>query len=302
VKSLEQDYLKQMGEWLKDLRLSKKITLRQMEEDTKIRIRYLEAIENGDYDILPGRIYALGFLRTYSRYVGANEEDMVECFKKNYPWQEDGEAPVIASDESAPKGVLGKIRAKAKTAVPEEEVRNPRVVSSQAKTPPPPQPLETRQKSFRHSFIWVFLIAVIIVACVFLYYVGKRNMTSPEPENTNPSITENPLDQEDPGIQPTPAEEEPAASEEEFLVKVNVIGGACWISVSIDGGKSTSETLPDGAERTFTGEESISIRYGNPAAVQVTFYGETTYPLANESKPITVNYEKKITTDTNTIH
>ena len=47
----------------------------------RIRLPYLEAIECGDFDRLPGATYAVGFLRTYADYLGLDGEDMVERFK-----------------------------------------------------------------------------------------------------------------------------------------------------------------------------------------------------------------------------
>jgi cytoskeletal protein RodZ len=55
--------------------------LRSVAEVLRIRPVYLEAIESGDFDQLPGTTYAIGFLRTYAEYLGLNGEDMVERFK-----------------------------------------------------------------------------------------------------------------------------------------------------------------------------------------------------------------------------
>jgi cytoskeletal protein RodZ len=55
--------------------------VRSVAEILRIRPAYLEAIESGDFDQLPGTTYAVGFLRTYAEYLGLNGEDMVERFK-----------------------------------------------------------------------------------------------------------------------------------------------------------------------------------------------------------------------------
>ena len=47
----------------------------------RIRLPYLEAIENGDYDFLPGTTYAVGFIRAYSDHLGLDSEEVVRRFK-----------------------------------------------------------------------------------------------------------------------------------------------------------------------------------------------------------------------------
>lgn len=85
-----------IGEALKQARESKGITLTQAEEDTKIRKRYLQALEDGDYDIIPGMVYAKGFLRNYANYLGLNQDEvMIEYKLLNVPVREDGPRPDI---------------------------------------------------------------------------------------------------------------------------------------------------------------------------------------------------------------
>ncbi len=55
--------------------------IRGVADVLRIRPAYLEAIETGDFDSLPGTTYAVGFLRTYAEYLGLDAEDMVERFK-----------------------------------------------------------------------------------------------------------------------------------------------------------------------------------------------------------------------------
>src|SRR3990170_5512490 len=55
--------------------------LRAVSEALRIRQAYLEAIESGAFDHLPGPTYAVGFLRTYAEYLGLDGEEMVERFK-----------------------------------------------------------------------------------------------------------------------------------------------------------------------------------------------------------------------------
>ncbi len=65
--------MESIGEALRNARLEKGFTFEQIENDTKIQRRYLEAMENEQWEILPGQVYLKSFFRIYSRYVGISE-------------------------------------------------------------------------------------------------------------------------------------------------------------------------------------------------------------------------------------
>ena len=54
----------------------KGVDLVRAERDTKIRVRYLSALERGDYRDLPGAVYTKGFLRNYAIYLGLDPDDL----------------------------------------------------------------------------------------------------------------------------------------------------------------------------------------------------------------------------------
>jgi cytoskeletal protein RodZ len=67
-----------LGEMLQLARERKGVDLYRAERDTKIRLRYLAALEDGDFDELPGAVYTKGFLRNYAIYLGLDPEDLLE--------------------------------------------------------------------------------------------------------------------------------------------------------------------------------------------------------------------------------
>jgi len=67
-----------VGKKLHEARTRKKLSLQQIEEATKIRGRYLGAIENDEWDQLPGDTYARAFIRTYGRFVGLDGDRLAE--------------------------------------------------------------------------------------------------------------------------------------------------------------------------------------------------------------------------------
>lgn len=64
-----------LGEKLRQAREERGITLSEVAEQTRISSLYLESIENDDYRILPGGIFNKGFVKSYAKYVGVDEQE-----------------------------------------------------------------------------------------------------------------------------------------------------------------------------------------------------------------------------------
>lgn len=71
-----------IGEVLKRTRTRHKIDIRAVEQATKIRIKYLRALENEEWDVLPGPAYARGFLRTYAQFLGLDADALVDEYRR----------------------------------------------------------------------------------------------------------------------------------------------------------------------------------------------------------------------------
>lgn len=74
-----------LGQLLKKARLDRSISLDQLEEMTKIRKRYLEAIEEGDYKVLPGSFYVRAFIKSYSESVGLDPNEVLALYGNAIP-------------------------------------------------------------------------------------------------------------------------------------------------------------------------------------------------------------------------
>jgi cytoskeletal protein RodZ len=73
-----------LGETLQRARLARGVTLQEAERTTRISRRYLEALENENFGLLPAPVYARGFLRTYARYLGLEPGDLLPLFPVGY--------------------------------------------------------------------------------------------------------------------------------------------------------------------------------------------------------------------------
>lgn len=71
-----------LGEQLRAQREKKGITLEQAAADTRIREKFLQALESGDYRSLPGAVYTRGFLRNYAEYLDLETETLLPIYQK----------------------------------------------------------------------------------------------------------------------------------------------------------------------------------------------------------------------------
>src|SRR5882757_5375612 len=71
-----------IGEQLRTAREGRGIPLREISDQTRISMHYLEAIESNDYKRLPGGIFNRSFVKAYARYVGFDEKQAVEGYSQ----------------------------------------------------------------------------------------------------------------------------------------------------------------------------------------------------------------------------
>jgi cytoskeleton protein RodZ len=73
-----------IGSTLREARMRERIDISEVEAQTKIRAKYLRAIENEEWDLLPGPVYAKSFLRTYGDFLGLDSRMLIDEFKRRY--------------------------------------------------------------------------------------------------------------------------------------------------------------------------------------------------------------------------
>jgi cytoskeleton protein RodZ len=72
-----------IGVTLREARNRRKIDLSEVEAAIKIRVRYLQAMENEEWDALPGGAYTRGFIRTYGSYLGLDGERLADDYRRS---------------------------------------------------------------------------------------------------------------------------------------------------------------------------------------------------------------------------
>ncbi|HEX4671945.1 MAG TPA: RodZ domain-containing protein [Solirubrobacteraceae bacterium] len=144
-----------IGTTLREARIRARIDMSEVEARTKIRAKYLRAIENEEWDLLPGPVYVKSFLRTYGDFLGLDSRTLVDEYKRQY------ERP--SDNELRPISTLSRER--------ERAARGPRI---------PP---------------WVLVGVVLVAIVVALYFVGSNNnnnSSSNSPNTPNTTAAQQP--------------------------------------------------------------------------------------------------------------
>jgi hypothetical protein len=99
-----------VGTILRRARSRREVELSEVEAATRIRLRYLRAIEDEEWDVLPAGVYRRGFIRTYASFLGLDGERLVEDYRQSVePWQRAEVVPPEAEGRgmpTAPRGAL----------------------------------------------------------------------------------------------------------------------------------------------------------------------------------------------------
>src|SRR3954464_4640573 len=78
-----------IGETLREARMRQRLDISDVEQRTKIRAKYLRALENEEFGMLPGPTFVKTFLRTYAEQLGLDPHALVEEYRGNYEGGDD---------------------------------------------------------------------------------------------------------------------------------------------------------------------------------------------------------------------
>ena len=266
--------MSQLGDQLRTARESQGISLSQAAIETRILQRYLVALEDGDYQHLPGDVYARGFIRNYADYLGMPSEELIELYRH----ERGGTEPIrVVPAASSPR------------------IRGCFIPSF-----------------FGVFFVVLALIGVSYLVLTltnqpFLHedttLVDVPALTSvptplplPSPLPASPDATEIIADAPKPqptdqapipqgvagGVVPTPLPPPTPTPSAPIVGEVRVASGSnpgSWMRVTIDGQTKFEGILKPGEAQPFTGERNVQIRVGNAGVVFVTINGQDQSPI-----------------------
>ncbi|HEX6652837.1 MAG TPA: helix-turn-helix domain-containing protein [Thermoleophilaceae bacterium] len=94
-----------IGETLREARMRQRLDIADVEQRTKIRAKYLRALENEEFGMLPGPTFVKTFLRTYSEMLGLDPHVLVEEYRANYEGEDELELQALG-----PPAAMGRDR------------------------------------------------------------------------------------------------------------------------------------------------------------------------------------------------
>jgi len=284
-----------LGDWLRQRREELGISLEQAEEETRIRLRSLEALENEDFDALPDPVVGRGFLRNYASFLGLDPQEATERFGRLVAPPE----PEVTADGDLP---------------PTADI--------------PFRPVSLHETSRRGRW-WAVLGGLLVVAVLaFLLrrgfpYIGERlalwkvGRATPSPTAAMivpPTVTHTPTlaptltrppATETAAPSPTPTPEltltptwtpspSPSPSPPVYtgIFLELVFTDTSWIQVAVDGVRQFQGELPAETYRSWYGEERIELRVGNAGAVLVTVNGQPLGTLGGPGEVVDRVFEK----------
>jgi cytoskeletal protein RodZ len=223
-----------IGESLAEARRQAGLTVTQVSQETRIREAIIRGIEHDDFSACGGDFYARGHIRSIA---GVVHTDPV---------------PLI-SEYDAEHGPLGSLRA------------------ADVFEPSTPIKIRERRPPSLRMFVVLVLLAVIGYSAYHLISThGKtHNPTATGNTSSPPSARPTASPKPSPSVSPTPSLTD---------VVINVATGQedCWVLLTkaSDGSQIYMGTLPAGSTMTWTEQEAVNIRLGNPATVVLTVNGQ----------------------------
>jgi cytoskeletal protein RodZ len=89
-----------IGETLREARMRQRLDITDVEAQTKIRAKYLRALENEDFGVLPGPTFVKSFLRTYAEFLGLDPHLLVEEYRARHDPRDESELTPFARPPS----------------------------------------------------------------------------------------------------------------------------------------------------------------------------------------------------------
>ncbi len=260
------------GHWLRRQRELREISLRDIADRTKISLRYLEAMEEDRFDLLPAPVFAKGFLREYARYVGLSPDEVVNHWLSVQPSGDDEHAADAASSTVRP------FRSDAARVDPNSRDRTG--FSDRSSSP-------GDSWVVRALVLFGAVVALALVAGAIYYTVrhsgsrrpaGVPGLSAAAPAARQPpaAVAAVPLGPPPPrraALSPSAVEPAAPSGEPSPLDVTLDFTRDCWVEVVIDGKKWISEERVPGEALQLSAQQKIVLTLGNPSAVEAQVNG-----------------------------
>ncbi len=273
-----------MGSTLRAEREKRGLTIKDIERETSIRAKYLEALEKGMYDALPGEVYVKGFIRNYADFLHLDAEKLVQEYREEIHGED-----VEPIAQAAPATTS--------------------IVNEHAPFSSGSDFHERVEKSHKSQIVSMVVAAVVIAFVGSMYYFFGDDPSAPKPQQTaQQSATQKPQPPQQKPQQTQPAApvqntQTPIQNQTQQTMQqpasVPTIGntanaaagqadvtaqftGRCWVQALADG-KVIYEGMAEANQTLrWTGKKEVIVTAGNAGVIDVTYNGQRIGKLGKE--------------------
>ena len=227
-----------LGSALRDARLRQDLQLEEVEEQTRISRRYLRALEEERFELLPGDAYAKAFLRSYAGFLGLD----AKAFADEYQTRLRGHS------------------------------HQPDLVAR------PPRPRRRAARPALPRWGMVAATGVAALVGVLSWQLAGSGSPNPVAHPTRPAVSLPQTHPPPPAKAPHAPPTRPATVARPPVLILSAVSGACWIDVhlwSATGKAIDITTLQKGGSVRFSLRRPLWLRLGAPSHVQVTIAGKS---------------------------
>ena len=240
-----------VGYTLRQERERQNLTVEDIEQGTSIRTVYIEAIENGEYDKLPGAIYTKGFIKNYAKFLNIDADAAAKEFSADLAElkaEKDAEAAKIAAAQAS------------------EQQNEQQIEIKQPKSEKKSIGYSIRQD--QSGFSPKILIAAVFLGVIVLFG-GIWTFSS---DSDGEMAVKPPVEQEKTPEPEKITTSEPVASanpapNDNLQIQAR-FNDSCWLLVTIDGAIVQEGIVDGGQTLTWEGKNDINFRLGNAGAVE----------------------------------
>ncbi len=300
-----------LGQLLREARERKGVSLEQVEEVTRIRQKFLQALEEGNFGALPAETYVKGFLRTYAMYLELDPEELIALYEGR---ENEGKAALPQSSFFQPMDIS---MAAPPWLTPDLVIGALLIVAllafgSWAAWHYLPPTIKTQLLSWRATATTT--PSPTATAPVVLPSATPTIAPTATPTEVPiatpakvPTVTPTPLPTVAIAVEPTstptsvpsstptgvststPTNTPPPRVSSGVEVELNIVEYS-WLRVLVDGDEAFMGSLEAGATRTWRGRESVALRCGNAGGVEATVNGEPLGLLGGRGQVVDIEW------------
>jgi cytoskeletal protein RodZ len=294
----QEEQLKEIGAHLREVRLQQSLSIDEIAAKTLIRVTFLQALEEGQLDLLPEAIFVQGFIRRYGDVLGLDGTALGKTFPTDFSLPEsDMDTKTQSRGISIPLYIPYIFLLIAATCGLSYLLNSQR--GTQFQQPVASQPIPKSQPPLALAPKPLTKPATVVIPT-----------TQAIPAST-PVAIPTPLTQATPASTPvaipTPLTQATPKPNSPIKVTVN-LQDSSWVRVTVDGKKEFEGILPKEKQQTWTASKSLTFRTGNAGAVmlslneqeakllgsvgavkEITFTPENTAPQVSQSTPLPIS-------------